>query len=537
VVVIIIVLVIIASYGNNNNKSCCHTHKQTCSCHAWRVAPLEQPSSYYPVTVQSASKQAQRKQKKEEDKTVIPVVPVIPANVKETVANSYIVELRPVSAALKQADGLSAQSVDDDDNDAKHVLPLEKAEDVAKRMLSGFRSVSALSSGAAGSPASPTLTPELTHAYDHAFYGYAVDNVSPATLAALRSHEQVLAIHENGVAHMSLLPGEVPRVVPIHHEDDGHHRDGNDADPILSAAAAQPTVQATKVLPWGVIRMGVPSSSLKLSAGKTPTPVNAEVWHLDTGADLANPDLNITFSKSFVGTKTAQDLNGHGTHTAGTVAGRGLLTANNTMLVGTAPGAQLRVLQVLNANGSGTFAQIIAAVDFVTAYAKTKPQQRHIVTMSLGAEVGTTALNALDLAVAKSISSGVLYCIAAGNSSSDASRSSPAHTPGVLAVGAMDSLGRFAGYSNRGSKVGIEAPGTGIISVWINNSAAIISGTSMATPHVAGCAILARKKFPSLSVAALRQKVIDVSAPSTANPAVKNLPSNTTNRLCWEAVF
>lgn len=407
----------------------------------------------------------------------------VSSNVKDVVSNSYIVELRA-------QDGVTATSM---------------ATDVVSKMAGAT----------------------LSHAFEHALYGCVVNNVTSDTLKALMDHDDVVSVHENGIAHAAHVKSIPPEIsstsgfitAPKTAESDMH-------------------VESAYMLPWGVARVGAAKSSMHLVAGTLPNAVNDEVWHLDTGADLANPDLNIVEAKTFVpGATSAQDQNGHGTHTAGIVGGRGTLVAGSTVLVGTAPGVKLHVLQVLGADGSGSFAQIIAAVEYVTAYAKAHPTRRHVVTMSLGAEVGTTALNALDLAIAASIRAGVLYCVAAGNASSDASRSSPAHTPGVLAIGAIDASNRWASYSNRGPTVALDAPGSAVLSLWINNNAAILSGTSMATPHVAGIAVLARLKYPTVSVASLRQVIVNAAGITRDDPAALACPTRTTNHVAWEGAF
>ena len=232
---------------------------------------------------------------------------------------------------------------------------------------------------------------------------------------------------------------------------------------------------------------------------------------IDTGIDLDHSDLNVVHNTNcarggpFGGNckdGDAKDGNGHGTHVAGTAAA----IDNGIGVVGVAPGANLWAVKVLGNDGSGWMSWIIGGVDYVTANASIVD----VANMSLGCECQSTAL---DTAISNSVAAGITYVVAAGNSGKDASTFSPANHPDVITVSAMvDSNGRCGGggpstsygdddtlasFSNFGSKVEIAAPGVNILSTYIGGSYATGSGTSMASPHVAGAAALYIADNPS----------------------------------------
>lgn len=228
--------------------------------------------------------------------------------------------------------------------------------------------------------------------------------------------------------------------------------------------------------PWGIARVNGGANG----AGKT-------AWVIDSGIDLDHPDLNVdeARSQSFLGGKDANDpndANGHGTHVAGTIAA----INNEDGVIGVAAGATVISVRVLNRRGSGSFSGVIAGVEYVGA----NGQAGDVANMSLGGGVS----QALDDAVVKaSNDSGVIFCLAAGNESDDANNHSPARAngPNIVTVSASTSSDNFASYSNYGNPpVDWCAPGSGIKSTWKNGEYNTISGTSMATPHVAGVLLL-----------------------------------------------
>lgn len=240
---------------------------------------------------------------------------------------------------------------------------------------------------------------------------------------------------------------------------------------------------------------------------------------IDTGIWLTHPDLNVAGNVTFVRkTKSGNDDNGHGTHVAGIAAAK---TNDSKGVRGVAPNARLFAVMVLNRNGSGRLSDVLRGVDWVTANAAANGIK--VANMSLGCECTSSALNT---AITNSVAAGVTYAVAAGNSSKDASTFSPANHPDVITVSAMaDSDGKcggtgtatsygaddtFATFSNFGPEVEIAAPGVGITSTWKDGLYATLSGTSMASPHVAGAAAQYIASNPGADPLTVRNSLIGV---------------------------
>jgi subtilisin family serine protease len=226
------------------------------------------------------------------------------------------------------------------------------------------------------------------------------------------------------------------------------------------------------------------------------TAANVHAYIIDTGIRITHRDFG---GRASVGTDTVGDgrngidCNGHGTHVSGTVGGA---------TFGVAKGVSLVAVRVLDCGGSGTNSGVIAGVDWVTANA-IKPA---VANMSLGGGAST----ALDQAVQRSIAAGVTYAIAAGNSNANACNSSPSRAPEAITVGATDVSDDRASFSNFGSCLDIFGPGVNITSDWMDSDTATntISGTSMATPHVAGAAALILAGAPTASPATVRNTMV-----------------------------
>lgn len=266
-----------------------------------------------------------------------------------------------------------------------------------------------------------------------------------------------------------------------------------------------------ELVPTGVRRIEA-ASPTGGTANKAST---AAVAVIDTGIDLAHPDLAAVNGTNCVDpTVTAQDDNGHGTHVAGTIgaanAGAGV--------VGVAPGTTLYAVKVLDANGTGTFSQVICGIDWVTANATALGIRAANMSLSGGGSndgnCGLTNSDALHLAICRSAAAGVTYIVAAGNSSADFSNSVPAAYPEVLTVTAMsdsdgssggsggapacrvieqdDAAATFSNFARRNADANhtIAGPGVCIHSAWVGGSYRTMSGTSMATPHVTGAVAL-----------------------------------------------
>ncbi len=225
-----------------------------------------------------------------------------------------------------------------------------------------------------------------------------------------------------------------------------------------------------QVTPWGVTRVGGPIDG----TGKT-------AWVIDTGIDLDHPDLNVDVARSanFVtrGKDTPDDGNGHGTHVAGTIG-----AIDNTIdVVGVAANATLVAVRVLDRNGSGQYSWVIAGVDYVAQNAS----PGDVANMSLGGPPST----ALDDAVRAAADAGVIFAIAAGNDGADANNYSPARVEynnvyTISAIGQDDCLASFSNWGN--PPIEFAAPGVSILSTKAGGGTTTLSGTSMATPHVAG---------------------------------------------------
>ena len=213
-------------------------------------------------------------------------------------------------------------------------------------------------------------------------------------------------------------------------------------------------------------------------------------------------------------TSTANDDNGHGTHIAGIAAAKD----NSVGSVGVAPGAKLWAIKVLDKNGSGPLSTIIKGIDYVTNYAN----QVEVANLSLGCECKSVAL---DTAINNSVKAGITFVVAAGNAGKDAGSFSPANNPNVLAISAIgDSDGKcgakgtttgygnddtLTSFSNYGSVVDLAAPGVKIYSTYKGNSYATMSGTSMASPHVAGAAALYVASNPDDSPSTVRNALLN----------------------------
>ncbi|WP_175989181.1 S8 family peptidase [Bacillus sp. Marseille-Q1617] len=203
-----------------------------------------------------------------------------------------------------------------------------------------------------------------------------------------------------------------------------------------------------------------------------------EIAVLDTGVDYNHPDLDGKTIRGYDFVDNdyyPMDLNGHGTHVAGTAAAE---TNNGTGIAGMAPNTRILAVRVLDANGSGSLADIADGIRYAA------DQGAEVINLSLGCDCSTTTLeNAVNYAWNK----GSVVIAAAGNDGVSTTFE-PASYANVIAVGAVDSNDRKASFSNYGSWVDVTAPGVDIAATVPNNGYSYMSGTSMASPHVAGLA-------------------------------------------------
>lgn len=311
---------------------------------------------------------------------------------------------------------------------------------------------------------------EVFYVYENALQGFAV-RMSDADAQRLARSPFVEVVAENGVAQ-------------------------------LEATQSGPT--------WGIDRIDEVSLPLdgQYVYGQTGAGVTAYI--IDTGIRTSHTEFG---GRASIGTDTVgdgqngNDCNGHGTHVAGTVGGT---------TYGVAKQVTIKAVRVLNCSGSGSWAGVIAGVDWVTG--DHQAGQPAVANMSLGGG----AYSALDTAVANSIADGVTYAIAAGNSNANACNYSPARAPAALTVAATANTDARASFSNWGTCVDVFAPGVSITSAWKTDDTATntISGTSMATPHVAGVAALYLGADPSASPGTIAARITaDATAGVVVDPA------------------
>ena len=270
---------------------------------------------------------------------------------------------------------------------------------------------------------------------------------------------------------------------------------------------------------WGVKRIG---SGAAHDAGRTGAGVRVAV--IDTGINTTHVDLDARYDSScshdFVNNDTnPTDDNGHGSHVSGTIAGED----NNTGVVGVAPGAAICSYKVLSASGGGSWSNVVAALD------RAVQDGARVANLSLGSTGDPGA--SVEQAFANAYNSGLLIVASAGNSGTCAGTNDsvgyPARWTSTIAVAATDSNDIAPCFSSTGPDVEISGPGVSITSAWIggNTAYASASGTSMASPHVAGVAALLFGCNPSLTNVQARD-ILDSTAADLDSPLAAGFPDD-----------
>ncbi|HJV46027.1 MAG TPA: S8 family serine peptidase [Bacillota bacterium] len=245
----------------------------------------------------------------------------------------------------------------------------------------------------------------------------------------------------------------------------------------------------SQTLDWGVNKILAPNA---WSSGYTGKGVNVAV--VDSGI-APHSDLVVAGGVSFVSYTTSYaDDNGHGTHVAGIIGARN----NTTGVVGVAPDANLYAVKVLGSDGSGYLSDVVSGIDWAIN------NHMDVVNLSLGS---TTDSYTLHQEVDKAYNSGVLVVAAGGNDGGTNTVEYPAKYDSTIAVSAVDSNNQIASFSSTGPEIEVSAPGVSILSTYLNNGYATMSGTSMATPFVAGELALLKQADPTATNVTLRSKL------------------------------
>jgi len=292
--------------------------------------------------------------------------------------------------------------------------------------------------------------------YQYSIHGFAA-RMSSQAASRLAQDPRVAYVEPDGVVQLSPDENPAPRAP-------GGNAKGKPGGGSSCTTAPQTT-------PWGIARVGGAGDG----TGKT-------AWIIDTGIDFTHCDLNVDTDRAFsaIRRSVGNDDHGHGTHVAGTIAA----LDNGYGVVGVAAGAKVVPVKVLDRTGSGTWSGVIAGIDYVGANGAVGD----VANMSLGGSANQAVDDAVVAASAK-----VKFALAAGNESDNANNHSPARAngPNIYTVSAFSSGDKWASFSNYGNPpVDYAAPGVSVLSTWKGGGYNTISGTSMATPHVAGVLLL-----------------------------------------------
>ncbi|MFE4174561.1 S8 family peptidase [Streptomyces sp. NPDC056909] len=342
-------------------------------------------------------------------------------------------------------------------------------------------------------------------------YGTALRGFAAALtgdqLRAVRTFPAVQAIEENARISVGSPSAERARSV--------EKPTGKTVGKSVRKAVGTAVGTAVKAESWGLDRIDQRKLPLDNDFTVTGTGSGVTAYIVDTGIETAHSEFGGRATVGFdaIGDgRVGQDCNGHGTHVAGTTGGA---------TYGVARSASLVAVRVLNCQGKGDWAGVIAGFDWVAANAR-QPAV-------LNASIGGSSSAAVDSAVNAVTATGVLPVVAAGNESQDACGVSPAGATSALAVGATDNQDGEARFSNYGRCLTTYAPGVAIVSAKLGGGSSTLNGTSMASPHVAGVAALLKAKYPTASPAELTGWLTKASTKDVVRPISTGSP----NRLLY----
>jgi subtilisin family serine protease len=270
---------------------------------------------------------------------------------------------------------------------------------------------------------------------------------------------------------------------------------------------------------WGLDRIDQRALPLNGTVSRATTGSGVTAYVIDTGVLSTHTEFGgrvVGGYSSVSDGNGTEDCNGHGTHVAGTIGGSNY---------GVAPSVAIVPVRVLDCNGSGSTSAVIAGIDWVVAHHGAGTPA--VANMSLGG--GRSS--ALDIAVQNGVRDGVVFVVAAGNSNANACQTSPAGEPLAVTVGSTTSADARSSFSNYGSCLDVFAPGSSILSAWFTSTTATntISGTSMASPHVAGVAALGLGIAPDSSV----QQISDWITSTATRDALANIGAGSPNLLAY----
>ncbi|MFM1964194.1 MAG: hypothetical protein RLZZ172_3039, partial [Bacteroidota bacterium] len=268
--------------------------------------------------------------------------------------------------------------------------------------------------------------------------------------------------------------------------------------------------------PWGLDRIDQQSIPLSGSYTYETTGSTVDAYIFDTGIRTDHNEFKSRIRAGYNAISPdsiPEDDNGHGTHVAGVIGGT---------RYGVAKGINLIPVKVLDQYGTGSFSQIIAGIDWAIANHTTRPAVGNV---SISGELSVS----LDEALKRAIADGIVVAVAAGNNAEPARNASPGRVTEAITVGSFANTDEWSSFSNFGPEIDILAPGTNITSAWHtgSNDINVISGTSMATPHVTGAAALYLEKFPKSTP---EQVQTGLKKFAVVN-AIKNVPDSTVNSL------